>query len=69
MGERELSPVKAIQTFRRVAIAFANALQNSDQLDALLSKLFSVWQRCGFKDKRKTRLSTCQQIAFAGADS
>lgn len=67
-GERELSPVKAIQTFRRVAVAFANSLQNSDQLDALLSKLFGVWQRCGFKDKHKTRLSTCQQIALAGTN-
>ena len=67
-GERELSPMKAMQTFRRFAIAFAHALQNSDQLDALLSKLFSIWQRCGFKDKRKTRLSTCQQIEIAGAE-
>jgi len=67
-GERELSLVKAIQTFRRVAIVFAHALQNSDQLDALLSKLFGIWQRCGFKDKRKTRLSTCQQIDLSGAE-
>lgn len=64
--DRELSPVKAIQTFRRFAIALAIALQNADQLDTLLSKLFSIWQRCGFKDKHKIRLTTCQRIALAG---
>lgn len=64
--ERELSPVKAIQTFRRFAVALANALQNADQLDALLSKLFEIWQRCGFKDKHQSRLTTCQRIFLAG---
>jgi len=64
--DRELSPVKAIQTFRRFAVALANALQNADQLDALLSKLLGIWQRCGFKDKHKIRLTTCQRIALAG---
>lgn len=64
--DRELSPVKAVQAFRRFAVALANALQNADQLDALLSKLFGIWQRCGFKDKHKIRLTTCQRIALAG---
>jgi hypothetical protein len=64
--DRELSPVKAIQTFRRFAVTLANALQSADQLDALLSKLFGIWQRCGFKDKHKIRLTTCQRIALAG---
>ncbi len=64
--DRELSPVKAIQTFRRFAVALANALQNADQLEVLLSKLFEIWQRCGFKDKHQSRLTTCQRISLAG---
>jgi hypothetical protein len=65
-ADRELSPVKAIQTFRRFAISLAKALQDSGQLDTLLSNLFDTWQRCGFKDKHKIQLSTCQRIALAG---
>lgn len=64
--DRELSPVKAIQTFRRYALQLAKALQDSDQLDALLSKLFEIWKRCGLKDKHLIQLTTCQRIAFAG---
>lgn len=65
-ADRELSPTKAIQTFRRFAVDLAIALQNANQLEALLSKLFTIWQRCGFKDKHKARLTTCQRIALAG---
>lgn len=64
--DRELSPVKAIQTFRRYAILLAQALPNPDQLDALLAKLFAIWRRCGFKDKHQIQLTTCQRIALAG---
>ncbi len=63
--DRELSPIKAIQTFRRYAIPLAKVLQDSNQLDALLSKLFGIWQRCGFKDKHQIQLTTCQRIALA----
>lgn len=64
--DRELSPVKAIQTFRRYALRLAKVLQDSDQLDALLSNLFAIWQRCGFKDRHLIQLTTCQRIALAG---
>jgi hypothetical protein len=64
--DRELSPIKAIQTFRRFAISLAKALQDSNQLDMLLSNLFDIWQRCAFKDKHQIQLSTCQRIALAG---
>jgi hypothetical protein len=64
--DRELSPIKAIQTFRRYAIPLAKVLQDSNQLDALLSKLFGIWQRCGFKDKHQIQLTTCQRISLAG---
>jgi hypothetical protein len=64
--DRELSPVKAIQTFRRFAVALANALQNAEKLDALLSKLFDIWRRCGLKDKHHIQLTTCQRISLAG---
>jgi hypothetical protein len=64
--DRELSPVKAIQTFRRFAVALANTLHDTDQLDALLFKLFDVWRRCGLKDKHKIQLTTCQSIFLAG---
>jgi len=66
-AERELSPIKAMQTFRRLAVALANSLHNAHQLDALLSKLFETWRRCGFKDKHRTQLTTCQRIALAGS--
>ena len=64
--EQELSPVKALQTFRRFAIPLAQALQDAGRLDILLSTIFAVWQRCGLMENRPTRLSTCQQIARAG---
>jgi hypothetical protein len=64
--DRELSPLKAIQTFRRFAVALANSFSNANQLETLLTKLFDIWKRCGCKDKRRIRLSTCQRIALAG---
>ena len=64
--DRELSPIKAIQAFRRYAIPFVKALPDAKQLDTLLTKLFTIWQRCGFKDKHRIQLTTCQQIALAG---
>jgi hypothetical protein len=65
-AERELSPIKAMQSFRRLAVALANSLHDTDQLDALLSKLFEIWRRCGFKDKHRIQITTCQRIALAG---
>jgi hypothetical protein len=63
--DRELSPIKAIQTFRRFAVALAISFPNANQLEALLAKLFDIWKRCGCKDKCRIRLSTCQRIALA----
>jgi hypothetical protein len=65
-ADRELSPIKAIQTFRRFAISLAKALEDSSQLDALLYNLFDIWHRCAFKDKHQIQLSTCQLINLAG---
>lgn len=65
--ERELSPTKAIQSFRRFSVAIAQALDDASLLEKCLTKLFTVWQRCAMKDQRQLRLSTCQQIALAGA--
>jgi hypothetical protein len=66
-AERELSPVKALQIFRRYVDEMALALDNLPDLCNLLDKLTSRWQRFALKDKRRKRLSTCRQIELAAA--
>jgi hypothetical protein len=68
-AERELSPIKALQTFQRHAIRIAQALDSSSDLQNALAKLIRCWQRFALKDKRRSRLSTCRQIELAAARS
>lgn len=68
-AERELSPVKALQSFQRHAIHIARAMGSLPDLQAALDTLFHRWQRFALKDKRRSRLSTCKQIELAAAQS
>lgn len=67
--ERELSPTKALQTFRRHVLEIAQAMDALPDLVEALDKLFSRWQRFALKDKRRKRLSTCRRIELAAAQS
>lgn len=68
-AERELSPIKALQTMRRHVIDIAKTIDSLPDLRATLTKLFHRWQRFALKDKRRTRLSTCRRIELAAAQS
>jgi len=68
-AERELSPTKALQTFRRHIDEVALALNCLPDLCNILDKLFRRWQRFALKDKRRKRLSTCRQIELAAVQS
>lgn len=66
-GEHELSPTKALQTFRRFVMEFGQALHDRSKLEKCLTKLFKHWQRYAMKDHHLKQLSTCQQIALASS--
>ena len=68
-AERELSPVKALQTLRRHVIEIAKAVGSLPDLQVVLAEVIRRWQRFALKDKRRTRLSTCRQIELAAAQS
>jgi len=68
-AERELSPVKALQTLRRHVIEIAKAVDSLPHLQVVLAEVIRRWQRFALKDKRRTRLSTCRQIELAAAQS
>jgi hypothetical protein len=68
-AERELSPVKALQTLRRHVIEIAKTIGSLPHLQAALAHITDRWQRFALKDKRRTRLSTCRQIELAAAQS
>jgi hypothetical protein len=64
-GTRELSPPKALQTFRRHVAELGRALGSLPEVERVLNKLMRRWQRFAHKDKRRTRLSTCRQLELA----
>jgi len=68
-AERELSPVKALQTLQRHIMEVAVALDSLPDLQSALAKLLRRWKRFALKDKRRTRLSTCKQIELAAAQA
>ena len=67
--ERELSPTKALQTFRRDIHIFRDALSSPTDLTQVLNRLFQRWRRHAMKDKRRTGLSTCRKIELAAAQT
>jgi hypothetical protein len=68
-AERELSPVKALQTLRRHIIEIAKTIGSLPYLQVALANVIRRWQRFALKDKRRTRLTTCRQIELAAAQS
>jgi hypothetical protein len=68
-AERELSPVKALQTLRRHVIEIAKTVGSLPDLQVVLAQVIRCWQRFALKDKRRTRFSTCRQIELAAAQS
>jgi len=68
-AERELSPIKALQTFQRHVIEIAKAMGSLPDLRTALAKLVRRWKRFALKDKRRTRVSTCRRIELAAAQS
>jgi hypothetical protein len=66
-AERELSPVKALQTLQRYVLRIAQTLDCLPDLQSALAELIRRWQRFALKDKRRSRLSTCRQIELAAA--
>jgi hypothetical protein len=68
-AERELSPIKALQTLQRHVIEVAKAMDSLPDLQVVLAKVVHRWKRFALKDKRRSRLSTCRQIELAAAQS
>lgn len=68
-AERELSPVKALQTLRRHVIEIAKTVGSLPHLQVVLAQVIRCWQRFALKDKRRTGLSTCRQIELAAIQS
>lgn len=68
-AERELSPVKALQTLQRHIMEVAVALNSLPDLQSALAKLLRRWKRFALKDKRRTRLSTCKQIELSAVQA
>ena len=68
-AERELSPVKALQTLRRHVVRIAQGMGSLPNLQIALAELIHRWQRFALKDKRRSRLSTCRRIELAAAQS
>jgi hypothetical protein len=69
LAERELSPIKALQTLQRHVIEIAKAIDSLPDLQIALTKVLHRWKRFALKDKRRSRLSTCRQIELAAAQS
>ncbi len=65
LAQRELSATKVLRLVRRRALALAHALGDVERLAPLLHDIYRDWARFGSKDCRRTRLSTCRQLALA----
>jgi hypothetical protein len=60
--KRELSLTKAYQGFQRLALQFAQSLKNLPKLTEMLTLLQERWAKFALKDKRKTRLSSLEEL-------
>jgi len=60
--KRELSLTKAYQCFQRLAIQFAQSLKARPKLAEVLSLVQERWAKFALKDKRKTRLSSLEEL-------
>lgn len=69
LGECELSAVKACDLWQRYARRLARRLNSLVKLSALLEMLLERIQRVAVKEKRKTHLSTLQQLKLEAIPS
>lgn len=58
----DLSPIKAFKRFRKQSGAFAEALQGMSPLQKAIERLHQRMLKYAKREKRKKRLSTCQQV-------
>ena len=64
-NDRELSPTKAWQLFRRHVTRFSFSFDSPSQFYRHLKQLYRSWSRHALKDKRKKRPSTCRLLELA----
>jgi hypothetical protein len=60
--KRELSLTKADQGLRRLALRLAHSLKNLSELADVLTLLQARWSKFALKDKRKTRVSSLEEL-------
>ena len=60
--KRELSLTKAYQCFQRLALQFAQSLKDLPKLAEALTLLQERWAKFALKDKRKTRVSSLEEL-------
>jgi hypothetical protein len=60
--KRELSLTKAYQCLQRLALRLAHSLKNLTELTDVLTLLQARWAQFALKDKRKTRLSSLEEL-------
>jgi hypothetical protein len=60
--KRELSLTKAYQCLQRLALRLAHSLKNLTELTDVLTLLQARWAKFALKDKRKTRLSSLEEL-------
>jgi Transposase DDE domain len=60
--KRELSLTKAYQCLQRLALRLAHSLKNGSALMDMLTLLQARWSKFALKDKRKTRVSSLEEL-------
>ena len=58
----DLSPTKAFKRFRKQSGVFADTLQALQRLQKAIDRLHQRILKFAKREKRKTRLTTCQQV-------
>jgi len=69
LTNREISPVKVREIFRRFARDLNRCLSYPSKFQAVLANMLTHIERFGFKEKRKKEPNTCHQLALASAIS
>jgi hypothetical protein len=67
LANREISPVKVREIFRRFARDLNRSLGNPANVQVVLTDMLSHIRRFGFKEKRKKEPNTCHALALASA--
>jgi hypothetical protein len=69
LSNREISPVKVREIFRRFARDLNRCLGYPSKFQAVLANMLTHIERFGFKEKRKKEPNTCHELALASAMS